>query len=99
MYLPQPTQRVKPARRPAVAEALARQHLFTVAAQTGWATDNPPTDLPLKVLWYQFRRHVQRNVVDVRRGQDGPQHVQQVGERRRISQFTADIKNGTLPAV
>jgi phospholipase C len=27
-------------------------HLFTVAAQAGWATDNPPTDLPFKiVLW------------------------------------------------
>jgi phospholipase C len=27
-------------------------HLFTLAAQAGWATDNPPTDLPLKVqLW------------------------------------------------
>ncbi|MCL2449549.1 MAG: hypothetical protein FWD17_11425, partial [Polyangiaceae bacterium] len=24
-------------------------HLFTVAAQAGWATDNPPTDLPLKI--------------------------------------------------
>ncbi len=24
-------------------------HLFTVAAQAGWATDNPPTDLPFKL--------------------------------------------------
>jgi phospholipase C len=24
-------------------------HLFTIAAQAGWATDNPPTDLPFKV--------------------------------------------------
>jgi phospholipase C len=24
-------------------------HLFTVAAQAGWATDNPPTDLPFKI--------------------------------------------------
>jgi phospholipase C len=25
-------------------------HLFTVAAQAGWATDNPPNDLPFKVV-------------------------------------------------
>jgi len=27
-------------------------HLFTLAAQAGWATDNPPTDLPFKVTLF-----------------------------------------------
>jgi phospholipase C len=27
-------------------------HMFTVAAQGGWATDNPPTDLPFKVTLF-----------------------------------------------
>ena len=26
-------------------------HLFTVAAQAGWATANPPNDLPFKIVW------------------------------------------------
>jgi phospholipase C len=29
-------------------------HLFTVAAQAGWAYGNPPTDLPLKIQWWPF---------------------------------------------
>jgi phospholipase C len=29
-------------------------HMFTVAAQAGWATGNPPTDLPFKVQWWPF---------------------------------------------
>jgi phospholipase C len=27
-------------------------HMFTVAAQAGWATDNPPTDLPFKITLF-----------------------------------------------
>jgi phospholipase C len=29
-------------------------HLFTVAAQAAWATDNPPTDLPFKFVGLKF---------------------------------------------
>jgi phospholipase C len=29
-------------------------HMFTVAAQAGWATGNPPTDLPFKIQWWPF---------------------------------------------
>src|SRR5262249_28733608 len=30
-------------------------HMFTVAAQAGWATGNPPVDLPFKINWSPFQ--------------------------------------------